>query len=382
MLERLWRCFDCGYEKNPPIAEHCAGCGGMTPRLDSSTRALKLKMIPEAATRLGRYLFCLGETGEVVVVDCEEWHCCDEFTLAPSNVEGLLVGRGLLLYASREEFVAFDLWQRYLTPVDLPDRSRRFQLDGEVASEVRFASPGEVMVIGRAATGDFLHRFELGADIVSRRQSLSLGLPGTVSEGFWGLTRSRERTLIGGGTSLLVDPSGSQRELSFRLRHDGLLAHRKGFLAAGERGELSLLDLETATEKRVLVGPSDFPLFAWGASEEWAVLCHGGVVRAVHLDSQRLHTLELPQLCNVEPVFLENRVLLATDEGSLYVVTLNEQVCKVLSYQPLFLSPGGTRISPLPYKDHLICFGGGGELLRLDIQSREAWTPVSLSDVA
>lgn len=374
MREASWSCRVCA-RKNPLLFAFCGGCGARLGAGLAETRFLRLSGPPVAVVPVGGLLFCLFETGTVEVVSLGEWSHFDQFQLCPHPLVGErpLIVRGLLLAAWEGGIGVADLWHRYLASE--VDRSTTCSLGEVVVAELCELGDGVYILTGSGGSAN-LHRFRPDASVFRREGAVfvDLGEPAA----FAGVVGHQDTVYVGeafgDGLWVVQGDAVERHRLGVVLSFDALRAHRRGVIATGSRGELYLL--RDGRLQRYLAPAFDVPLQGLGLGDEWAILCHGSWTRAIQLEKQSTQMLRLPQGCGVGPAFDDTKAYLVSDEGSLYRLGLTEHTCHVEEYQPLFLSPGGTPLPPVLWGEHLLCFGGDGELLRLHLPTREGWTPL------
>ena len=362
---------------------YCPACGSPLGCTKPGTESLRLPTPPVFSYLLGNILLAASETGRVSFVDVEGMKTLTELDLELQELLELrpLFHLGLLFLASRTDLVCLDLWHRIHPHAE--DRTCRFRLEGELCSELVELRPGWVCFATRSRGGTLLNRFRCSRRAVVREHACAVaGLRPQAVVGI-AVTESTLHLSEPGSSAIWgVEPEPAIRaQLEGQLAPNALQPNRIGLLALGSGGEVWLLDPTSAQERTQLAPPFDPPLYGWGTNSNWIILCHGRWVRAVHLETEQNTLLRFPQHCSVPPTFDNGSAYLASDEGSLYTLDLTLDQAQVRDYQPLFLSPGGTPISPIPYHGHLLCFGGGGELIRLHLNSRKSWTPAMLSDI-
>ncbi|MEW6278566.1 MAG: hypothetical protein AB1758_08100, partial [Candidatus Eremiobacterota bacterium] len=280
----------------------------------------------------------------------------------------------LLLVASGERLLAADL-------VDLLEvspgasRKRVLELQGTVCAHL--ASDGRrYAAVGTRSEGEaWLQVFELtrgGLHLLWKRSPCRLEDP----HAFLALAVTGDAVVVGEPSGQLWaysmssgKPLGDAR-LPVGLSPCPMLGRVGSALAAGSDGSLFRVVLGGGLQALSLAEPCEQPLYAVGASQEDALLCHGRLLRRVHLPSGRLSGQQLPQHCTVEPVVTRNLAAALSDDGTLYVLHLSSDLFQVFASRKVLSCGESGVVPPAAARGYLFLGAREGELacVRLALQ--------------
>ena len=128
----------------------------------------------------------------------------------------------------------------------------------------------------------------------------------------------------------------------------------------------------------VRVSPSG-PCYNFQANRQHAVLCGGRHVQVLALRSGRLHTLELPQACVLRPLLGDHWALLASYEGMIYQLALEQEQPRVVQARRPFTSFEPTTVQPVLAGTRLLMAGPEGQLAQWSLAEIAQPSPTVLA---
>lgn len=387
----LVTCAACG-ASNRVLARHCRECGQLTGSPSWSARggearsalldrplnlpqdlhqlwAVKTKASLRTAAVANSGLFIAVDTGGSLQVFQPSGPLLQQPLVGVGQVlaaPALL--QGLLLVASGERLVAVDLVEQLGVSPGSGSRKRVFTLKGEPRSDV--VSDGQRFAALATAEGGAvtLHVFELEG---TRLQLLWSRTPGKLEDrGYTGLTLVEDRLLVGdaGGTlrafSLATGTQLGDVRIEEGLAPLPLLTRQGGAVVAAADGALWRVE---GPDLRLinLAEPCEQPLFAFGASHQDVVACHGRLLRRIDLRSGRVIRLQIPQHCTHDPVVGGATAAVISTDGTVYLLDLTGDHFQAVASRKVLTGSEGTGIPPLWTGRHLLVGGLDGELVAL-----------------
>ncbi len=387
----LVTCAACG-ASNRVLSRHCRECGQTTgsplwsTRGGEATSALldraidlprDLNQLWTHKTKAHLRTAAVATSGLFVAVEAggslQVFQPCGPLLQQPLVGVGQVLAapallQGLLLVATGDRLVAVDLVEQLGVSPGSGSRKRVFSLKGEPRSDV--VSDGRRYAALATAEGGSvtLHVFELEG---TRLQLLWSRTPGKLEDrGYMGLALVQERLLVGEPGGLIRAFSvGTGTQVGDVRIEEGLaplplLTRQGAALVAAADGALyrvEALDLRLIN----LAEPCEQPLFAFGASQQDIVACHGRLLRRVDLRSGRVIRLQIPQHCTHDPVVAGQTAVVVSTDGTVYVLDLTGDHFQAVASRKVLTGVEGTGAPPLWTGRHLLVGGLDGELVAL-----------------
>ena len=232
------------------------------------------------------------------------------------------------------------------------DRSSHFESSGPLASPLAQEAQRLVWVAGTQLVC-----------YLARPQGLSPCWQTPLGESSPGIALVGERVFVLAGRCLREFQAHSGLEVgstTLSFQPLGLRKVGQTLWIAGQRGELWKWR-QGGDMVRSSAGHSG-PCYSFQASQNHVVLCAGRTVHILDLVAGRQHALDLPQPCVLAPVLGDQWALLASYEGMLYLLALDQDQPRVVQARRPFSSFEPTTVPPQPAGDRLVLAGPEGQL--------------------